>query len=408
MSKANRVLLFASCLCLALFSCDKATAQEKTGSPDFGDGTLEKVADKMERLLELEWNGEGIALKRDWDKKKKKKADGNDKDQELKEAVEALIEQGVPEAQAKKMAKQMNAHGRFGGMRFHQQRPGVEKAFFAIPSQFGGMSRGSSGSGERRRLSFSTSDLSGIAMLANDDVRFAFEENGSSERSFELRDTGDGKVQFTFAYDQFFLRFLQTQKGATQLIWVNKDQVKVYTGDTFADFIQKNPAPTKQLLFPLLDRLGVKMPLDKMDPRLLSAVIARLERMHANEDEKVKQLVKDLDSDSFKTRKTASEELANGYQQWSDQIAKYASDSSLSPEGRTRLKEIIGSNDKSEIEQFMDDQNLLESTPYLVKLLEVADDKQKALVAEQLKQVTGEEFGEDLEAWTQWLLKNKN
>ena len=73
MSKANRVLLFASCLCLALFSCDKATAQEKTGSPDFGDGTLEKVADKMERLLELEWNGEGIALKRDWDKKKKRR-----------------------------------------------------------------------------------------------------------------------------------------------------------------------------------------------------------------------------------------------------------------------------------------------------------------------------------------------
>ena len=38
--------------------------KKKIGRPDFGDGVLEEVTDKMERLLELEWKGDSIGLKR--------------------------------------------------------------------------------------------------------------------------------------------------------------------------------------------------------------------------------------------------------------------------------------------------------------------------------------------------------
>ena len=282
MLKANRALLLMSCLCFALCSFNnasaqeenrlsareenKATAPEKIGRPDFGDGVLEEVADKMERLLELEWKGDSIGLKRDWDKKKKKKAAKNDEDQELKEAIESLIEKGVPEADAERMAKRMNGRRPLGGMGFDRERSGVEEAFFEIPKRNGGMSSGSGGNGARRRVHFSTGDLSGIGILATDDIRFEFTENDASERSFELRDTGDGKVEFTFSYGQFFLRFLQTKKGKTQLIVIDKDRAEVYVADTFADFVQEHSRPAKKILFPLFERLGIKMPLDKMDP----------------------------------------------------------------------------------------------------------------------------------------------
>ena len=280
MSEANRALLFMSCLCFALCSFNNASAQEenrlsareenkapapaKIVRPDFGDGVFEEVADKMERLLELEWKGDSIGLKRDWDKKKKKKASGDEEDQELKEEIEALIEKGIPEAQAERVAK---LRGRaFRGMGFDRERSGVEKTFFAIPKRNGGMSSGSGGSGARRRVHFSTGDLSGIGMLANDDVHFEFTENDAAERSFELRDTGDGKVQFTFSYDQFFLRFMQTKNGKTQLAVIDKDRAEVYVADTFADFVQEHSKPTKKILFPLFEQIGIKMPLDKMNP----------------------------------------------------------------------------------------------------------------------------------------------
>ena len=96
MSEFKRALLFITCLCLALCSFNNASAQEenrlsareknktpapeKIGRPDFGDGVLEEVTDKMERLLELEWKGDSIGLKRSWDKKKKKKASGDEED----------------------------------------------------------------------------------------------------------------------------------------------------------------------------------------------------------------------------------------------------------------------------------------------------------------------------------------
>ena len=279
MSESSRALLFISCLCLALCSFNNASAQdenrlsareenkaptpEKIGRPDFGDGAFEEVADKMERLLELEWKGDSIGLKRSWDKKKK--SSGDEEDQELKEEIEALIEKGIPEAQAERVA---NLRGRpFRGMGFDRKRSGVEEAFFAIPKRNGGMSSsGSGGNGARRRVHFSTGDLSGIGILATDDIRFEFTENDASERSFELRDTGDGKVQFTFSYDQFFLRFMQTKNGKTQLAVIDKDRVEVYVADTFADFVQEHSKPAKKILFPLFEQIGIKMPLDKMDP----------------------------------------------------------------------------------------------------------------------------------------------
>ena len=94
MSEFKRALLFITCLCLALCSFNNASAQEenrlsareknktpapeKIGRPDFGDGVLEEVTDKMERLLELEWKGDSIGLKRSWDKKKKASGDEED------------------------------------------------------------------------------------------------------------------------------------------------------------------------------------------------------------------------------------------------------------------------------------------------------------------------------------------
>lgn len=410
MLRASQALFYSSYLCVVLFCANDISAQEPITKPDFGDGVLEEVADKMENLLQLEWKGDNIALKRDWDEReeKKKSDDDEEKDEkdEIKKRIEELVDKGFPEEHARRLAEARDRRGRKLGFGMDRERSGVEKAFLEIPPKHGGRSSGSSGSGARRRLSFSTSAFSGSAILSNDDLRFAFEENDLAERKFELRDTGDGKVQFTFTYGELFLKFLQTEKGKIQLIWIDSDKADVYVASSFTEFVKKHPQPANKFLFPLLKQLGIKMPIDKTGPRLLSAALAHLERMQTDIDDQVAKLVKDLDSDSYETRNSASAKLTAGFEKWAGQIEKHLKESPLSPEARMRLKQIKANSGKNELDQFLGEHKLLSSPSFLIKLLEFAKDDQKLMVVDELKKVTNEDHGENLDAWKKWLIES--
>ena len=236
---------------------------------DFGDGVLDESSAAMENLLQLKWNGQNLELKREWDErlknnKKKGKIRGND---ELEDAMANLIKRGVPRADAKRLAAQMIAGGgdmqNFGG---RAGRSELEKAFFAVSTEFGRTSEGSSGREPNKRLRFSGQSLFGRATIGNDDVEFEFEEVEGKERSFKIRDSGKGRFQFQFSFGDLFVRLLQTKTGKTQLVWINDDQVDVYVGDSFSNFTKRNPKVVEQMLLPLFERLGINMPDDVPDP----------------------------------------------------------------------------------------------------------------------------------------------
>ena len=261
-------VLWLSCS-VALVSSGQ-TQEQTVDRTDFGDGALEEVSGAMERLLQLEWNGQNLELKRDWDgspkKKENKEADKND---ELEKAIEKLVERGVPEAQAKQMAATMveNGNARGGRRNFHfgSKRSGVEKIFYAIQSKFGSGSSGSSGNGVRQQLTFSNKSLSGVAVIGKDDVSFEFSES-AKERGFEISDDGKGQFKFEFSFDNLFIRLLQSKTGKTQLIWISNDQVEVYVGDSFSNFQKRNSKVVDKMLFPLFEQLGIKLPLGVPDP----------------------------------------------------------------------------------------------------------------------------------------------
>ena len=163
-----------------------------------------------------------------------------------------------------------------------------------------------------------------------------------------------------------------------------------------------NPQAANKVLFPLLQQLGIRMPMDKTDPHVLKSALTRLE-MQSSDEEEVQQLIKDLGSGSYETRKTASEKLTEGFDRWSAQIEKSLQDESLTFETKARLKGIASENPKSETDILLTDQKLLESPEFLISLFDVATDDQKTFVAEQLKKVTGQNLGTDLDAWKKWL-----
>ena len=396
----NRIVIFFLCFSLVLVGYSQA--QEKSmPKPEFGDGALEEVSAEMEKLLELKWNGDNLALRRDWNERlKQEKAGDKDEGDELNDEIKKLIERGIPEQHAEQLAKVKLRQGMM-----QKSRPGVEKAFMAIPTRGGSTSSG--GSGDRRSLRFSSRELSGAAVVTNDNLRFEFTENNGDERNFKISDNGEGQIKFEFSFDNLFIRLVQSDTGKTQLIYIDNDQADVYVGDTFFEFMKLNPRVSEELLFPLLKRLGVKTPLGRKDPRILAAAIIRLERMNAPNNKNVAELIKDLDSDSYQVRQAASKDLNKGYEQWSVTIKKHAEDTKLSLEARVRLKEIVDEKGENEIANLINGMRLLDSPDFLVSVLESANDTQKASVVKQLEKVTDQTHGTDLQAWKKWLQENK-
>jgi hypothetical protein len=167
--------------------------------------------------------------------------------------------------------------------------------------------------------------------------------------------------------------------------------------------VNDNPQAANKILFPLFQHLGIQMPMDEMAPHVFKFALVRLEQIQNIDEEEVQQLINDLDSDSYKIRKTASEKLAEGFVRWSAQIEKYLKDESLTLEVKSRLNEIASERGKSEMDKLLADQKLLESPKFLIKTFDVANDEQKNLVADQLEKVTGQNHGTDLDAWKNWL-----
>ena len=299
MSVNHKIFIAALFLCFSLASVGHTRAQEQTTDtpklgdgqaqeqttetpklgdgqarkqtivkPNFGDGALEEVSAEMAKLLQLKWNGKNLALDRDWDKdsEKKKKSEDQD-DDDVNDAVEEMINRGLPVRQADRLAEKLAKNGPFlrARMGFKLAPKGLQKAFSTIAWKAGSNSSGASGSGDERRIRFGGQTLSGHAVITSDDLKFEFTE-ATKERSFEIAESRKGRFRFEFSYDDLFIRLLQSKTGKTQLIWITGDKAEVFVGDSFSNFRKRNPQVVDELLFPLFERLGIALPLSAPDP----------------------------------------------------------------------------------------------------------------------------------------------
>ena len=407
----TRVVAFLLLLSIALHG--QTTAQEAMPKADFGNGAFDEVAPEMQALLQLTWDGDNLTIKQDWAERLKKKRDVVVDEEERTKMIDEFVKRGLPEEQAVKMAEQLLTRGinpfgrndrfRLGMTGRNESQVAVDKAFFKISEVLGSRSTSRSGG----RISFVNAAMAGEANTKADDLRFNFRELGGDQRTFELSENSKGIFKFEFSFGELFVRFLQSKHGATQLIWIAGDKVNVYTGDSFSDFVKRNPQAVEKLLLPLMNRLGIEKPISRRAPEVLSAAIRRLQSQAASGTEVLKGLFKDLDADNYQARNEASEKLTAGYDQWSAKIKEYSTNKELSVDARFRLKEIIEENSTDNVADFIKEQALLESPDFLVVALEFANDQQKTHVVKQLEKVTKQSHGTDVQAWKDWLKANE-
>ena len=254
----NRTALLSLIFALVLIGSSQAQTRTVT-KPNFGEGELEKISEAMGKLLQLKWNGDNLALKRDWDERLVEQEAGGDadKDDGLKAELAKMIEDAAP---AEKLVEKALRRGKRQGL----ARNGFDKAFFGVTAQNG--SRTGGGSGALREPRFSSHTLSGLASIRSDDIKIEFIENEGSERNFKISDDGKGRFKFEFGFEDLFVRLVQARTGKTKLIWIVGDQVDTYEGDTFSNFMKRNAQVTEEMLFPLFDHLGIKKPVNAPAP----------------------------------------------------------------------------------------------------------------------------------------------
>ena len=389
--------------CVVLALCTQpislSVAQDaKFHSVDFGNGKFEQVAPKTGKLLRLKWSGKTILLRRDWDKRLNQERQGLTESENL---AQDLIDRGFPEDLAKRQANQQM---KILKMQFANgpvpREKGLSHYFFSIG---GRGSSGSSGAGARRNLRFSTSEMSGFAVLSDNDVRFSFEENKNSERGFRFRDNGEGKIQFEFSHDHLLVRFTQKAAGSVQLAIISDDSAHSYVADSFVELQRKHPAVVKKTLLKLWRQLGIQLPLSKNDPVVLRQAIQMIRANLETSDQDAMNTIADLDSESFKKRQTASVLLNSNYENWEGTIKSMYQNGAMSAESRTRLKAVIDQFESDEVLEFVRNQKLLESPDFLIQLLEESKVNDKKLLTKFLQKTTGESFGADVSKWKAWL-----
>ncbi len=389
-------------LALVIFRLTPTLAQDD--APDFGTGLFEQTAEGMGGLLKIGIVNDRLRVQRGWDLTIARKKADDVPGQKLEEAIQKYIDRGLEREDAERMAR----HEIERGIRGHFDDNGVGAAFEDYRKSFGNINgSGGGGGGDSFRIYFQSQEFSAnVRSSAGGDVRFEFEELTGDARRLSVKEIDRKTFNLNFIADNLLVDLRQDDGGSVRLAILGKEQAEVYRADGFAALVEKHPEPVNKVLFPLLQRLGIRRPISDVDNNVREAVLQRL-TASTNDDMQVLALVEQLEADSFKARNEATDKLRNSYFIWQDLINVNMAEKSYSEEIQKQIKKITTGWPADEIHDFAQVNQLAESPGYLVKLLESAEPSEKQPIVSQLEKVTGEKIGNNIAEWNEWLKFHK-
>jgi hypothetical protein len=245
-------------------------------------------------------------------------------------------------------------------------------------SQFGGAN-------DNHRLAIRSERMEARLSTTPSSFSFDFSENDARAAILRIREDEASGLSISTLGDVTF-RFQQAPDGAVDIVELAGDDAQRFKAPSFADFYRENVAYCELRFLPLLDHLGITVPMLRLDDQVIHCVIAELEAMqnrHAGDAEK---LVERLDSEQYAVREQAARELRDGIAIFAPSL-KAALDEPLSIEARMRIKSLLQDAKPSQTEDMIAALQLLSDVEYLevVKQRCAADDQQ--LVAWRIQQL---------------------
>lgn len=396
---------FSLLMALVLLGCTvvvaapaKKPAGEKRVEPGFEKGRLQGLTVQINGLLKLTWKGRSLRLDR---KHWEKDFEGKTKEEALKMLKAEKGKGGM-----------RNMWGGGGGdwsereaRRMLDMDP-VERAFTRLESACGSSSSGSGSGGNHKYEYFEGGDLKGRMDIRGKAVTITLEETNSPGRKVEIFDDGWGSLRtiVSNAKGDLLLVAVQSSKGRFSVAHVAGDVVFAATGKSFEDFYTKHQRYVDERFFPVLKHMGIVVPWGQYNPKVKQTVLAKIiGPLTPAQAARGKTLIEQLNDNSFKKRREATEILSTQFARYRALIEQVAKKKTNPPETASRLKKIVGENTRQDdIDKFVTGRKLATNVGYLIWLIGDAPADDRAAVAGALQRLTNQKLGPDPAKWKKW------
>lgn len=283
----------------------------------------------------------------------------------------------------------------------------IENLFARLQAAEGGRGSSMAMTGDRRHRSFRGEGLSGALETGDDRILMRIEERrGDARRTLELLDDPDGATRLLVtSIDGELILINQSPGGNLRVLAVEAAAVRAMASPSFRHFYQSHGAWFEQVLVPALEQLGVRPPLTPAHEAVVEATLAKLHPDDQQRQQQGRELIEALDDDAFTRREEATEALIRGYGEFRNLVVERLREDDISAEMRMRLEQVMdaGEEEGATAADVIAHFDLLDDPAHLVRVLEKADAGDRPHVVERLEAVTGEDHGEDLAAWKDWL-----
>jgi hypothetical protein len=392
-------LSFALAIAVVLASPPASCPAEPltTQGPEFADGPLQFVSQPMKQLVRIQWLDGRLSLARDWPDQF-----AHLTDEEIRAAkLKKMLDRGLPKEFAERRLAMQDRHDAFGGL----PEP-LQQAFDAVRSADPRSSgSGRRGSGDKMTISYEGL-LRGTATRSVGTLSFHFSETENSCRDLRVQDTKEGRFYFQVLGDEFTIELRQKPDRTVRLTRISDDSVDSFQAKDFSTLQDEHPDAVRGWLIPLMKHMGVRPPITPVDQVIRAAVVERLKTWQGNSSSEAKQLLASLDADDFDEREQATEQLIEEYYKFEEAIKNHAAArATASLEVSERMEQILSkgpatAKESADILKFIEANRLTDSPSFLISLLD--DPNNVPAVTQQLKKITDEQFGADVDAWRTW------
>ncbi len=381
-------LVQTTCIALFIFLTGTVQAQQDFAK-DLSDSILVDGRDSMDGLIKLVVVDGRLCMLKNWRKDDARARTGEDQEDRLDDETLKLIERGIPEKHARKLAER---RVQMGIMPPSAKR--LEKVFSEIAGRTAGSSSNSSGEDNWERR-FRAGGLDARARRIGEQMRFEFNTQGGIELSF-LDDEDDFKIRLFTDSGVFYIH---QNVERTQFVLIRGEDAKVFVADDYYQLREKHSEIIESELLPVLKEIGISEPMTLDGEDSLEVALDILEA-HQDDWMKVQGLLDGLQSDSISGREAAYQKLLNGYYKWYGLIDELKSELKLDESAEAKLNKVLTAAPGTTVQDYVMELDLLNDKKELLRLLKVVPENESAPVISQLKELTGESHGYDIEAWT--------
>ena len=200
-----------------------------------------------------------------------------------------------------------------------------------------------------------------------------------------------------------------TQNRDDTVRWVSDiDEEDARSAPTFADLYRADPHFVEVEIIGRLRAFGIAGPATLRDPIVPELIVAELQGQSRRISEAAWALIAELDSDDFASRRRASRDLSQRLYVYYETLHHAHDSADISLEAKTRIERLLRFDKEQygEYRYLIEHLQVVDSPRWLVQIMKGLEDADRSIIAERLKMLTGQSFGNDQMAWHDWLEKS--